>query len=212
MNHDDNQNPPKWHDQTKYNNKVASERAVPSGYGAPIPNPLDRTPGETPITSAGGATGDCSGEGTEHLSPRHGTPGLEVIYSNSLRVAEVFWEWRHKVMTRFFAATAGILVAAGWLYRDSDLRGWTFCPLALGAVFSLISHRLDRINTLVLRSCYELGSQLEADLMEGEEGIFSRIRRIHHRQASYYGTMRIVYIGTAVVLFALGLVALVKFF
>lgn len=38
-------------------------------------------------------------------------PGsIDTMYSQTAKVAETFWEWRYKEMTRFFIATAGILV------------------------------------------------------------------------------------------------------
>lgn len=38
-------------------------------------------------------------------------------------------------MTRFFAATAGVLVVASWFYKELELRAWMFAPLVVGALF-----------------------------------------------------------------------------
>jgi hypothetical protein len=37
------------------------------------------------------------------------------IYEETAKVAAIFWEWRHKTMTRFFAVVGGII--AGTVFR-----------------------------------------------------------------------------------------------
>lgn len=132
---------------------------------------------------------------------------IEAAYGQAAKVAEIFWEWRHKVMTRFFAATAGVLVAAGWFYKEPELRAWMFAPLVVGACFSMISHLLDRANTHVLRDCYRLAREIEDKMIDGG-GIFKCIENIHYQKGSYQGILRFVYLGTAAVFVALGDVAL----
>ena len=141
-------------------------------------------------------------------SEKPGGNKIEIIYSQTAKVAEVFWEWRHKVMTRFFAATAGILVVAGWFYKAPELKAWTFAPFFVGACFSVISHLLDRVNTHVLRDCYRLANNLESKMVDGG-GIFTCIESIHYHKGSYYGVLRFVYLGTAAIFAVLGAVALV---
>ena len=133
---------------------------------------------------------------------------IDTMYVQTAKVAEPFWEWRHKVMTRFFAATAGILVVAGWFYKDPDLKAWTFAPLLVGACFSVISHLLDRVNTYVLRDCYRIAKGLESKMLDGG-GIFTCIDNIHYNKGSYYAVLRFVYLGTAAVFVILAVAAMV---
>ncbi len=130
------------------------------------------------------------------------------MYAQTAKVAETFWEWRHKVMTRFFATTGGILLVAGWFYKDPRLKTWTFAPFLIGACLSMLSHLLDRVNTHVLRDCYRIAADLEGKMASGG-GIFTCIENIHYHKGSYHAVLRFVYLSTAAVLAALGVAALV---
>ena len=136
------------------------------------------------------------------------TERTEIFYVQTTKVAEIFWEWRHKVMTRFFAATAGILVVAGWFYKTPELREWTFAPFFIGACFCVVSHLLDRVNTLVLRDCYRIAKEIEATMANGG-GIFTCIEGIHYHKGSYHSVLRFVYLGTAVIFMLFGIAAIV---
>ena len=123
-----------------------------------------------------------------------------VIYNQTCKTAEVFWEWRHKVLTRFMVAIAGIMVASGWFYKDPALRRLAFVPLLLGVVFSIVSYLLDRVNTNVLLSAYDLASQLEKKMIK-EGGIFTSIHKISFTRLTHYKVLRFLYLTTASLLF-----------
>lgn len=131
-----------------------------------------------------------------------------LLYEQTAKVAETFWEWRDKVMTRFFAATAGVLVVAGWFFKEPELKAWVFAPFIVGACYSVISHLLDRVNTHVLRECYRIAKGLEGGLGD-DGGIFTSIENIHYHRGSYYGVLRLVYLGTAVICMGLAIAAFV---
>jgi hypothetical protein len=130
--------------------------------------------------------------------------GAEIIYSQTAKVAEIFWEWRHKVITRFFATIGGVLLVAGWFYKEEPLRRWSFVPLVLGAAFAIVSHLLDRVNDHILLACYNLGSHLEEDAFR-REGIFFRIKNVREKGVSYFGVLRITYLATAALLVAIAI-------
>jgi hypothetical protein len=125
--------------------------------------------------------------------------GAEITYAQTAKVAEIFWEWRHKVITHFFATIGGVLFVAGWFYKEEQLRRWSFVPLLLGAAFAIVSHLLDRVNDHILLACYSLGSHLEQDAF-GREGIFFQIKDVRGKGVSYFRVLRITYLATAALL------------
>ncbi len=127
-----------------------------------------------------------------------------LLYEENAKVAHAFWEWRHKVMTRFFLTSASLVAVAGWFYATVGLRRWAFVPFLLLAVFALVSHFLDRVNTWVLRDCYRCGKELEQKL-DGNGWIYSSIDDGHYNRGSYYRVLSIVYIGTAVLSLSLSI-------
>ena len=71
---------------------------------------------------------------------------LSLLYTENAKVAATFWEWRHKVMERFFTAIAGVVVGGWWVYHDKDIRRLLFLVLLFGAIYSAISYLMDRVN------------------------------------------------------------------
>ena len=121
---------------------------------------------------------------------------IEINYAQTIKVAEIHWELRYKVMTRFFASIAGVFVIAGWFFKEPELKAWTFAPFVIGACFSVISYLLDRVNNYVLRDCYRLAKELEQRMQQGE-GIFTCIESTHYNKTSYYAILKLLYFGTA---------------
>jgi hypothetical protein len=131
----------------------------------------------------------------------------EIIYSQVCKTAETFWEWRHKVLTRFMVAIAGLMAACGWFYKEPTLKKFVFVPLLLGVIFSLVSFLLDRVNTSVLRAAYHRASEIEKT-MTTEGGIFTSIHNIHSTRWTHYNILRFLYIATAVILLIVAIVTL----
>lgn len=120
------------------------------------------------------------------------------LYNATRETANIFWEWRHKVMTRFFVVAGSTFVAAAWLYNIKDLRRWSWLPFVLGALFSLISYLLDGVNTWILRECYRRASDLEKELFTPDGGFFAAIHVHHYKKGSYAMIMAIVYLSSLV--------------
>ena len=121
-----------------------------------------------------------------------------LLYSENAKVAAVFWEWRHKVMTGFFTAIAAAVAMAGWFYQHSELRPWVFVPFIMAAVFSILSDIMDRVNTKVLRECYRLGMTME-EKFSNDGGIFEAIQDMHYKRGSYNKPLRVIYISSAII-------------
>jgi hypothetical protein len=60
---------------------------------------------------------------------------LILLYQENAKVAAIFWEWRHKVMTNFFTGMVALFALFGWFYQQLDLRRFLFAPLFFGAFF-----------------------------------------------------------------------------
>lgn len=123
---------------------------------------------------------------------------LRLLYSENAKVATAFWDWRHKVMTRFFAAVAACVVMASWFYQHRELKAWVFIPFALAALFSVLSDMMDRVNTKVLGECYHLGMMMEQKLSD-DAGIFNAIIKMHQSRTSYHRVLRVMYVGCALI-------------
>ena len=138
----------------------------------------------------------------EHLS-------YERIYEENAKVAAIFWEWRHKVMTNFFTGNAALFAVMGWLYQQAGgIRFW-FCGLfLLGGAFAYLSYLLDERNKRILEHCYRLGSKLEPALEKGG-GIFSFLNELHYTGGSYTQILKFVYLISTVVHFCLSVIIIV---
>src|SRR5437016_2050202 len=89
---------------------------------------------------------------------------LSLLYQENAKVAAIFWEWRHKVMTQFLTGIGAIFVVAGWLYQQPKLARFLSVPFFLGVVLSTVSLILDWRNGEILRKCYNIGKEIELEL------------------------------------------------
>jgi len=129
---------------------------------------------------------------------------LSLLYTENAKVAATFWEWRHKVMERFFAGLAAIIVASAWLYQRGELRRLLFIPLLIGAAFCVISYFMDRVNKRILLGCYATGKEIEEKL--GSAGAYTRIS-VQYKRVNYSYFLRMLYLGTAALLLTMSLLA-----
>lgn len=126
-------------------------------------------------------------------------------YEETGKLLNTFLDWRHKVMTRFFIALSAIFISIQWMYTNEVLKKFIFLPLLIGAIFSLVIACMDMVNQRILNTCYELGREIEEKLFSSpglyqkmhSDFINNRIRRI----ISYRRVLKILYLGSAVVLF-----------
>jgi hypothetical protein len=119
---------------------------------------------------------------------------LGLLYEENAKVVALFLEWRHKVMSRSFAVTGAVFVAAGWLYQQPDGRIWLPVPFLLGAMFSAISLLLDHRNGRILAECFRIGGDLE-ERLAGQPGIYKFIGETRSEAITYNRVLRISYGG-----------------
>jgi hypothetical protein len=132
---------------------------------------------------------------------------LSLLYQENAKVAAIFWEWRHKVMTSFFTGVAALFALIGWFYKEVELRPFIFAPFILGAVFALIAKFLDQRNGDILKACYAVGKEIEGLLLRNNEGIFSRIDA-DQSKVRYTRTLMFVYLCSAILFLILALISI----
>jgi hypothetical protein len=116
------------------------------------------------------------------------------IYTENAETVRAFWEWRHKVITIYFAALGAVFVVAGWMidHKELQVQRLLWLPFALGAFFTYAISLMERTNRLVLRQCYALGKSIEEQVMEGG-GIFYKISEIAKDPFIYTKVLRVIY-------------------
>jgi hypothetical protein len=103
---------------------------------------------------------------------------IGLLYQETAKVAAIFWEWRHKVMTMCFTGIGALFVVAGWLYQQGFSR-LIAAALLFGSILSFVSLLLDLRTGEILRECYRVGESLELELRHNKAGIFNSIRKAH---------------------------------
>lgn len=108
--------------------------------------------------------------------PNDRTEALRQQLTLTWELVQTFFDWRHKVMTRFAVATAAVLLATRYL-RDTDA-GWKPKLLvhAIGFVVAIAALAMDRANQRVLYACYANGVALEDRLRA--PGVFHHLEQL----------------------------------
>ena len=132
---------------------------------------------------------------------------LTLLYQENVKITAIFLDWRHKVMTRWFAVIGAAFVSAAWFYQRDELRPWLGAPLLLAGLFSIMSALLDQRNLNILQRCYSIGGDIELQL--GREAIFKFLGDSHLKGITYTKVLRVTYYGVAVLLFILSICAFV---
>lgn len=138
------------------------------------------------------------------------TGSYEKLYEENAKVAHAFWEWRHKILTRFFLVIASVFILAGWMIQNDQFQKYVFTPFLLGMIYSFISQRMDSVNTWILRYCYDIGSDLEVKL-SGTPSIFGAISSNYETRKTYGKLLKVIYISAAVVLFGISIYSFLVF-
>src|SRR5215213_7024900 len=60
------------------------------------------------------------------IQTMHESDPLSLLYQENAKVAAIFWEWRHKVMTNFFTAIVALFALSGWFYQQQFGRAVAF--------------------------------------------------------------------------------------
>ena len=137
-----------------------------------------------------------------------------LLYQENAKIAAIFWEWRHNLMTGCFTAIIALFALSGWFYQQNFGR-WTALPLLIGFIVSFVSLNLDERNRVILNECYKIGAKIENKLYSEKEdnivGIFGVIRQPHDETLrvrltfTYTGTLRVTYTVLSLILLILAL-------
>ncbi len=135
---------------------------------------------------------------------------LRLLYVENAKMTHVFFEWRHKVLTRFFVGVSACLVGARWIFLQPELKAITFIPLLLAAVVAAAAALMDRVNQRILNHCYQTGRDLEVRLADAT-GVFGNLSRDYfeagtRKTVSYRVVLEVLYWGTAVAIILFTLV------
>jgi hypothetical protein len=141
----------------------------------------------------------------ENGLPENNADYRELLYTETAKVAAVFWEWRHKVMTAVFAAVPTAFAATAWLYQQHFRRALC-APLFLGGALSAVALFLDKRNVRILEDCFRVCGEIEAELRKGA-GIFALVGKTHKLDRfTYTRVLHVAYSTIAGLLLALGVV------
>lgn len=123
---------------------------------------------------------------------------LRLLYKENGEITRVYLEWRHKVMSRFFLTTAGILFIARWMYENDALRPLIWVPFLLGAIFSFSTALMDNVNSRILGGCYRYGEKMEI-LLSSEAGVYGIANHEFTKHPiTYSKVLKTVYWGTTI--------------
>ncbi|PYS30032.1 MAG: hypothetical protein DMF75_16470 [Acidobacteria bacterium] len=130
------------------------------------------------------------------------TDRYDLIYKENAKIVAIFWEWRHKELTIFFAGMAGLFALSSWLYQNQrpELHGLFGAPFIIGVAFCIVSLLLDIRNARILKDCYRIGQEIEKKwcdrgILSEEAVIFVAVGR--KQGITYTRVLRILYITSA---------------
>jgi hypothetical protein len=83
-----------------------------------------------------------------------------LLYTQTVAVATVYWEWRHKVMLLFPSLATAFVLGAGWMY-EHDFGRLVAIPFAIAAVITVIAFVLELRNKAILKECFQVAYELE---------------------------------------------------
>ncbi len=124
---------------------------------------------------------------------------LKLLYEENSKVTHTFWEWRHKIMNRFFVAVSAIFIVSSWMLENNKFQEYIFIPFLFGAIYSIISKKMDDVNTWILKDCYAIGNELENKL-GGKNYIFGKIDTEYHSKGSYAKLLSFLYLSSSVIM------------
>ncbi|MDH4317555.1 MAG: hypothetical protein OEV64_04120 [Desulfobulbaceae bacterium] len=129
----------------------------------------------------------------------------KLIYQENTKILISVWDQRHRVMTWFFVTISALIAMTGFCYKIPQLSSWSFVPLGIAAVISYICHLLDKVNTLVTRACYKVGTDFEKETSDGT-GIFTKMHHVHYELGNYVIPLKLLYLASAILFFVMSII------
>ena len=138
------------------------------------------------------------------------------LYKQNAEFVRTHLEWRHKLISIYFLSSAGIFLAAKWLWesQSSEIRYLIFSPFIVGAVFCSALYEMNNVNKEVMKNAYKIGEEIEIEIKRNwgvGHGIFSYMHgRVTDRDMMTYSKIlmrlfrwsAIAYAGIAIFAFA----------
>lgn len=119
-------------------------------------------------------------------------------FEEASEVVHIFWEWRDKLLGRYFVGMGGMAALYTWLVGQASNLMWV--PFALGSLLSLMLGVIHLRQTAILRRAVEICVSLEVP-----PGIYAFIGAKNPRP-SLGELLTAIYFGSTVILGALALV------
>ena len=139
---------------------------------------------------------------------------LRQLHDALTKLLMEFYEWRHKIMTRFAVVMGALILTMRWLIEGRKPLYLKLVVLGFGAAFCVVMTLLDTINQSIIHICYERGKEAEKRMGVSSFGMFQGLDvRFRGRGSrlwlSYRVLLRLLYllcgalcIGIAVALIA----------
>lgn len=130
-------------------------------------------------------------------------------YEEVSKLMDTFFEWRYKIMNRFFIGIAAIFISIQWMY-STKINHLVFIPLLLGGIFSIITALMDRVNQRIINTCYQVGKDTEQKMFS-TPGLYSYLsndflNKKTRMLISYRIILQILYWGSSILLFVASLI------
>jgi hypothetical protein len=115
------------------------------------------------------------------------------LYTHAVKLAEMFLEWRHRVMRFTFTAVSALVALSAWMY-DHDLRRAIAGPLLLGGVIAGAAFMFDRRNQTILSASYRNSEVLAKRLGAPDGGPLSWVpKRVGSSIPTYHSVLWLLY-------------------
>jgi hypothetical protein len=121
------------------------------------------------------------------MTPEH----LKVRYEENAKIAAIFFDWRHKLMTFTFAAVSALVVVCGWLVTHQAPRGLVATPLGVAVAVAVAATAMDRRLGKIMKCTYVTGRDLEGQIAPHTKvGIYSQLYNLADK--SKWGRLSII--------------------
>lgn len=87
-----------------------------------------------------------------------------------------FLDWRHKLIVRYFAFTAGFFLMFKWLNEEKIFINNVWILFLAGFIITICIWGMDNRSKNLFRSCQQAGEEIEKELMPNKKiGIYGKI-------------------------------------
>jgi hypothetical protein len=125
---------------------------------------------------------------------------LLALYSENGEIARTMVEWRHKLILLYVVALGALVTSGIWL-REHNMRVSLRWELLAGSLVMCLFVLMEHRTTVILHSCYRVGSEIEQSLpVTMEPPIYSALHTTQTNLITYSNLLRFAYLITTLVL------------